>query len=155
MGLLQRSQSKKKYNSGMKWSIRNATWNRNSIQIETSAIMRKPLFFIFNKFPVSQNNFVSFNDQMVEEFSLVVLKVTGHAQHCHFEVTWPATVATIKTIVIAFYLPYQIILNQFSSFVIYAAYCGSFRMQFCVSRDLSTDLTTGEAEASVRTFLPW
>ena len=103
--------------------------------------MRKPLFFILNKFPVSQNNFGSLNDQMVEEFSLVVLMVTGHAQHCHFEVTWPATVATIKTIVIACYLPYQMILNQFQSFVMYAAYCGSFQMQFCVSHALSTDLT--------------
>ena len=31
------------------------------------------------------------------------------------------------------------------------AYCGSFRMQFCVSRYLFTDLTAGEA--TVRTFL--
>ena len=41
---------------------------------------------------------------MIAEFSWVITMVTGNAQHCHRTVTFPDTLATVKTIVIAGYL---------------------------------------------------
>ena len=40
--------------------------------------------------------------------------VISHAQHCHLAVTCPFTANTVKTVVIAVYLPYQFTQNQFS-----------------------------------------
>ena len=66
------------------------------------------VFFISNKFYRTQNKFGPLNNHMFTEFSLVVTMVTGNAQHCHLVVTSLVTVVTIKKIVNAGYLPYQI-----------------------------------------------
>ena len=64
------------------------------------------------------------------------IKVTAHAQLCHLQVTRDVTVTTVKTIVIAGYLSYQItpisIALQYKRVVktTQVAYCGSFGMQF-------------------------
>ena len=71
-------------------------------------------FFISNRFHGTQNNFGPLNDHIISEFSQVVIMVTGHAQHCHLAVTCPVTVATVKTIAIAGYLPSKVTQNHIS-----------------------------------------
>ena len=69
------------------------------------------LVFITNGLYRTQNNFGLLNDHIITEFSWAVTMVTGHAQHCHLAVTCPVTVANVKVIVIAAYLPYQMTQN--------------------------------------------
>ena len=66
------------------------------------------LIFISNRFYRTHNNFGSLNDHMITEFSWIATMVIGRARHCHLAVTSPFTVTTVKTIVIASYLPYQV-----------------------------------------------
>ena len=85
--------------------------------------------------------------------------VTDHAQLCHLVVvTRPVAVATVKTIVIAAYLPYEITKKKFQGFVIWSsAENDTDRILWLVSNaifvscGLFNDLTAGEA--TIRTFV--
>ena len=82
--------------------------------------MWNPRFFlIFNRFHRTQNNLALSNDHTIKEFSWVISMATGHAQYCHLTISCPVTVSTVKTIVIAGHLPYQITQINFQGFVIW------------------------------------
>ena len=66
------------------------------------------LLHISYRIYLTQTKFAPLNDHMIAEFPWVVTMVTGCAQHWHLAVTCNVTVAIVKTIVIAAYLPYQI-----------------------------------------------
>ena len=69
--------------------------------------MKPIILFHFSRLYRAQNNFGPLNNHIITEFTWVVTVVTG--QPWHFAVTCNVTVAIAKTIVIAGYLPYQII----------------------------------------------
>ena len=102
---------------GCQYSLQKSQSNKNFQNELTNLkpiIMFNPsLSFISKRFCRTINTCGHLKDHAINEFSWVVTIVTDHVKHCHLAVTCPVTVATVKTIAIAGYLPYQIIRKQF------------------------------------------